>query len=324
VDYAVVSKVVPGVEINGAGSPPVNATTNSLGDYTLTGFGTGAYTITPTRTAQPCPGGPPNGIFADDASLVSQYVVGLTILSPDQVIAGTVNSLNLPISSLDAAFIAQRAVGLCNANSRTGQWIFAPPSVSHPGGVTGQLVENYRAYLIGDVSGDWDPLGPTRPGENNISGDLVKATISSARASSGSQVLIPLRIDQLRDRTVNSLQFDIHYDPAIITPAEPGATLEGAVDASLSVISNSPEPGLLKVAVYGAFPVGGDGVYAYLIFNVTGPADSASDIKISGFRFNDGSEPAAVKDGRLTIHSAVSQSDPSGRWLMAYVGWPIS
>jgi hypothetical protein len=30
----------------------------------------------------------------------------------------------------------------------------------HPGGVNMQLVENYRAFLIGDVSGDWDPLGP--------------------------------------------------------------------------------------------------------------------------------------------------------------------
>jgi hypothetical protein len=95
------------------------------------------------------------------------------------------------------------------------------------------------------------------------------------------------------------------------------------VDASLSgVVSNSPEPGLLKVAVYGAFPVGGDGVYAYLIFNVTGPAGKVSDIKISGFRFNDSRDPVTVKDGKLTIDAASSQSD-AGQWRMAYMGWPI-
>jgi hypothetical protein len=68
---------------------------------------------------------------------------------------------------------------------------------------------------------------------------------------------------------VDSLQFDISYDPAVMAPA--GATLDGAVDQSLSIVSNAPEPGLLKVAVYGAVPVAGDGVYAYLVFNVTGP-----------------------------------------------------
>jgi hypothetical protein len=46
------------------------------------------------------------------------------------VIAGTVNGFNLPISSLDASFIAQKVVGICNVNNRTGQWLFAPPNVA--------------------------------------------------------------------------------------------------------------------------------------------------------------------------------------------------
>ena len=293
-----------------------------MGDYTLTGFGAGPYTVTPTRAAQPCPNGPPNGVFSNDASLVAQHIVHLITLSPDQVIAGTVNGLNLPISSFDSSLIAQKVVNICNVNSRAGQWIFAPPSVSHPAGVNGQLVENYRAYLIGDVSGDWNPLGPPdAPGEPIIIGDhVVTASVPVTTAVPGTQVLIPLRLDGLRERTVDSLQFDISYDPAVMTPANPGATLEGAVDQSLSIVSNSPEPGLFKVAVYGATQVAGDGVYAYLIFNVTGPDGTGTDMKVSGFRFNNGRDPVTVRHGRLSVKPR-SAALGDGRWQTAHKGW---
>ena len=306
--------------LSGAGSPPLNTLTNSSGNYTLSGFGAGPYTITPSRTGQACSGGPPNGIFSNDASLVAQHVVNIITLSPDQQVAGTVNGLNLPISSFDASLIAQKVVGICNVNSRAGQWIFAPPSVAHPGGVNMQLVENYRAFLIGDVSGDWDPLGPPdRPGESPITGgDVVTASLPAAAALSGSQVLIPVRLDGLRERTVDSLQFDISYDPAVMTPA--GATLDGAVDQSLSIVSNMPEPGLLKVAVYGASSVAGDGVYAYLIFNVNGSPGTVSDMKLSGFRFDDGRDPVAVKDGQMSITLRSTARD-DGRWRPVHNGW---
>jgi hypothetical protein len=98
---------------------------------------------------------------------------------------------------------------------------------------------------------------------------------------------------------LDSLQFDIQYDPAVITPS--GASVDGAVDQSLSIVSNSSEPGLLKVAVYGAIPVSGDGVYAYLIFNVSGHAGTVSDLKLSGFRFNDGRDSVTVNDGQIVI-----------------------
>jgi len=321
VDYAVIAKAVPEVSISGEGSPAVSAMTNSLGNYSLTGFGAGAYTITASKMAQPCPGGPPNGIFSNDAALIARHVVHLITLSPDQVIAGTVNGFNLPISSFDAALIAQKIVGVCSADNHTGEWTFTPPNIEHPGGVNGQIVENYRAVLLGDVSGDWDPLGLAAPGESFVTDtNAITVSVPVISAVSGSQILIPLRLDGLRERTVESLQFDISYDPAVITPGDPGATLQGAVDQGLSIVSNSPTPGLLKVAIYGAEPAGGDGVYAYLIFNVAGPARTASDLRISGFRFNDGRAAASLKHGQLSVIPTSTEPE-AGVWQSVHRGW---
>ena len=53
------------------------------------------------------------------------------------------------------------------------------------------------------------------------------------------------------------------------------------MDESLTIVSNSPTPGLLKVAVYGAVPVYGDGVYVYLRFKVTGKAGTATPLQLA-------------------------------------------
>ncbi len=163
VNYAIVSKPVPGTQIQAAGSPPLTVFTDSIGNYLLLGFGGGAYTVTPSRTAQPCLPAGPNGIFSNDAALISQHVVGLITLNADQLLAADVSNFHA-ISSFDAALIAQKVVGICSGLNHSGEWVFTPASVPHPGGVAGSLTENYRAVMIGDVSGDWNPIGP-RPAE---------------------------------------------------------------------------------------------------------------------------------------------------------------
>ena len=68
--------------------------TDSMGNYSLSGFGAGAYTVTPSNVPQPCMPLVPNGILADDASLISRhYVVGLIALTPEPAIAADVDRL---------------------------------------------------------------------------------------------------------------------------------------------------------------------------------------------------------------------------------------
>ena len=301
VDYAIVSKPVPDTQLLAAGSPPLLVFSDSMGNYALSGFGPGAYTVTPSRTAQPCLPAGPNGIFSNDAALISQHVVSLITLTPDQLIAADVSGFHA-ISSFDAALIAQKVVGICGGLNHSGEWVFSPSSVDHPGGVIGSLTENYRAVMIGDVSGDWSPIGP-RPAEpiRRFGVPDVKASVPVMKAAAGAEVVIPFRIDDLGGIGVGSYQFDLIYDPSVITPADAAASIAGTMDESLTIVSNSPLPGLLKVAVYGAVPVYGDGVYVYLRFKVTGNAGTATPLQLRGFRLNDASDATAVKEGRLII-----------------------
>ncbi len=161
VDYAVATRAVPDVMLDAPGSVPQMAVTDGMGNYAMSGFGAGPYTVTPSRMAEPCSPPVANGIMANDAAMIAMYVVGLITLTPDQVIAAKVSGALTPtLTSYDAGLIAQKTVGICNPNNLSGTWTFSPINISHPGGVNSPLTENYGAYLLGDVSGDWMPGGP--------------------------------------------------------------------------------------------------------------------------------------------------------------------
>ena len=227
VDYAIVSKPVPSTQLDAAGGIPLMVFTDIMGNYDLSGFDAGAYTVTPSRTAQPCLPAGPNGIFSNDAALISQHVVGLITLTADQLIAADVSDFHA-ISSFDAALIAQKVVGICSGLNHSGEWVFSPASVPHPGGVMGSLTENYRAVMIGDVSGDWNPMGP-RPAEpiRRFGVPDVMASLPVMKAAAGAEVVIPFRIDDLGGIGVGSYQFDLIYDPSVITPADAAASITG-------------------------------------------------------------------------------------------------
>jgi hypothetical protein len=310
VDYAVVSKPVPNTVITAAGSPPLNTTTNSLGNYALSGFGPGAYTVTPSRTAQPCAGSP-NGIFANDAALIAQHVVGINTLSPDQQVAAKVETQVPGITSLDASFVAQKTVGICDVNNLSGQWKFSPPNIAHPSGVTGQLIENYRAYLLGDVSGDWNPLGAGPESPWPIFTLPAIASLPDISAGTGTSVTLPLRLDDLQGADVNSYQFDITYDPSVISQTDLAVTTSGTMSEGLNVVYNAIMPGLLRVTVYGPIPVMGDGVYLDLHFRVGGDIGASTSVVIDGFRLGDGSSSVKTKNGLVRISAADDTADES-------------
>jgi hypothetical protein len=224
-------------------------------------------------------------------------------LNSDQRVAAKVDNIGPDITSLDAAFIAQKIVGICAGNNLSGQWRFSPLNVDHPSGVTGQLVENYRAYLLGDVSGDWDPMGAA-PGRS-IPIFEVPAVVSfpEISAPAGRAVTLPLRLEDLQWREVNAYQFDLAYDPDVIGPADAAATITGTMSEGLNVVYNSSEPGLLRVAIYGAIPVMGDGVYLDLHFKITGSTGASTPLKIENFRLGDGTVPVMVMNGTLKINA---------------------
>jgi hypothetical protein len=177
--------------------------------------------------------------------------------------------------------------------------------------VANDSTQDYIGLLMGDVDGNWSamPMGPfssIRPD----AGKAVRAILPNAKAPVRSAVTIPLSLADLRGREVTSFQFDILYDPAVIAPANIAAGLNGTLGEGLSVVSNSPTPGLLKVAVYGTTPAVGEGVYVDLHFVTIGRIGASTPLTINAFRLNDGSEQVIGSGGILLVTPWIAASDP--------------
>jgi hypothetical protein len=148
-------RFVSNVTITAAGSPNVVATTGApgatAGQYSLTGFGSGSYTITPTKTDGA------NNITSFDAAMVAQHVAGIASLNATQLIVADVSN-DGTVSSFDAALIARYAASTPPFGI-TGTWKFVPPSRSHASITLDISGEDFSALLMGEVSGNWINTG---------------------------------------------------------------------------------------------------------------------------------------------------------------------
>lgn len=148
-------RFVSNVTLTGAGSPTVVATTAApgptAGQYTLTGFGSSSYTVTPSKT------GGVNGITSFDAARVAQHAAGINNLTGNQLIVADVSGNGL-VSSFDAALIARYASGTPGAGS-TGTWRFIPANRNYSSVTTSIAGEDFIALLMGEVSGNWANTG---------------------------------------------------------------------------------------------------------------------------------------------------------------------
>lgn len=294
---------VPLASITAIGpTPPAPSITDALGNYTMTGFSFGSYSLSPSKPDKACGLGPFNGIGSNDATLIARSVVFLDTLSTDQQEAAMVANLGF-VNSLDASLVARFAVCIPTPGSLAGQWRFKPLFAPAPGPINTVSGGDYDYYalLMGDVTGDWSSAGPLRPGQPADPEAVVRVQTPRLKARSGSTVTVPVSIDNLRGQALGSYQFDITYDPEVVEPADIAAELTGTMGESLNIVSNSPMPGLLKVAVYGILPVTGDGVYANLKFNVIGAVGSTTPMDIAWFGYNDGRLSVNSQNGSISV-----------------------
>jgi hypothetical protein len=295
-----------------------------MGLYEMSGFGPGGYTITPTKGTEIYNMQSGGGIFADDASLIAQHVVGLVTLNSVQLRAADVAGFGpANISSYEAALIARWTVNINTPASQTGQWKFMPVNRMYPNMNANDPDEDYLALLMGDVNGSWTPgmmIRPTlleRPDPN-----APRVSLPNRVVASGTELMLPFEITNLAGRGITSYQFDVHYDPMVIDAAEVAADVTGTISENMQIFSNVVEPGLLKVTVFGAVPVAGEGAYVNLRFTAIGGMGATSPLTIGAFRFNDGSVQAYAVHGSVTINEAPGTL-LRGRLLTAF-GQPIS
>jgi hypothetical protein len=305
------TKFVPGVLLAATGSNALNAVSNAFGAYSLSGFGSGTYTVAPSKSDGV------NGISGLDAARVAQHVAGLITLTPNQQIAGDATN-NGSLSGLDAARIAQTAAGITNSGI-VGQWKFAPALRTYPS-VTGPLAgENFEAILVGDVTGNWTPAAARGAGDDGLKSDVVASTHAPAdprRRNLGDsdggagivevglrgstvftaplrELTVPISVSDTSEKGIVAYDFTIKFDPRVMRPVLNATDSTGTLSAGWSVVHNSKTPGQIRVTAFGTAALVGKGVLLNLRFEMLGRTKNrAAALKWAVFEFNEGEVPS--------------------------------
>ena len=303
-------KPVPGVMLTAAGTPSATATTDSVGNYSLTGLGSGPYTLTPTKT------GAANGISSQDAALVARSIVGLVTLTANQQIAADASG-DGKVGSFDASLIAQAAVGMANTGI-VGTWKFVPPNRSYASLSGNQTNQNFEAILVGDVSGNWVPAASALPQafapanraieltetETPASDGHVTASLGQISSATGSSVTIPVSVGELTGRKVFAYDLTLNYDPSVLLWQ--GAEASGTLSESLNVTVNAATPGKLLISAFGISPLTGVGTLLNLNFKVIGASGASSALGWESCIFNEGEVSVRLDDGRVTVSDSMT------------------
>jgi Cohesin domain len=282
---------VPDVLISAAGSPSLFDTTTASGQYSLSGFGSGLYSITPSKS-----GGINGAITGFDAARIAQFLTGNINLTPSQQTVADVSGAG-GVSSFDSALIARYAASLPPPNGNSGTWVFTPTAYMHTD-ITSDIVDDYSALLMGDVSGNWgdnslrNVFGPAR---------LASVTVESISAKTDGEVLVPVTLRAAADKGIIAYEFDLRYDPTIIEPQRNTVDLAKSVSLGFTGIVNATQPGMLRVVVYGVMPIDGNGVLLTLRFNAVGKAGAVSPLSFDRMMFNEGEPAAAAVGGQIYL-----------------------
>ena len=313
-------KYISNVTVTGTGSPNVFTTTaapgGTAGQYTLTGFGSGSYTVSLSKTTGQ------NSITSNDAARIAQHVSGTNLLNTTQKVVADVSN-NGVVSSFDAAQIAT-FVATGSSPGIAGQWrFFVPPGPTFPVGtsptsrtyssVTSNITgDDYVGLLIGEVTGNWTPsaarpAGIVESGKLKVESEgggperIIAVELPSLVSSVDKEIIVPVSVQGIANKGVISYEFDLRYDASVMQPLVDPADVKDTASRGLSVVANATEPGLLRVVVYGAFPIDEDGVLLDLRFRAVGSAGSVSPISFERIMFNEGNPRVEAFNGHLEI-----------------------
>ncbi len=303
------------------GSPSVSTTTaapgGTAGQYTLTGFGSGSYTIGLTKTTGQ------NSVTSNDAAQIAQHVAGTVLITANNKKIAADTSGNGSISSNDAALIARFVAGLGAPIGNTNQWRFFVPNPTFPIGVSpttrsytdpigNPTGEDFIGILIGEVSGNWNPTAARPAGrvesgkwkvESEDGGPVrsVSVELPSVAASSNEEIVVPVSVQGIVNKGVISYEFDLRYDASVMQPRVDPVDVKDTASRGLSVVTNASEPGLLRVVVYGAFPIDENGVLLNLRFTAVGAAGSVSPLTFERILFNEGEPRVSIANGKVDL-----------------------
>lgn len=286
-------RFVSNVLISGVGLPYTFAySAFPSGTYSL-GVGLGAYVVTPSKT-----GGQNGAINSFDAAKISASVSGTLMLTPAQQIAADVSG-NGFVNSFDAAQVARYTTSL-GQSGLTGTWKFTPVNRAYLTVGANFSDEDYTAFLLGEVSGNWNNTGD-RPDNANAPKESVSIAAPQITAAPNAGIVVPVSVRGITDKGIISYEFDLRYDPLVIQPVADAVDVNGTVSRGLHTVINTEEAGRLRVALYGPIPINADGILMRLKFIAVGTPGSSSTLVWERFVLNDGELGLTAANGEIDI-----------------------
>jgi hypothetical protein len=129
-----------------------------------------------------------------------------------------------------------------------------------------------------------------------------------------SEVIVPVAVTGAANKGIISYEFDLRYDPAVIQPQAEPVDLAGTASRGLTAVANANEPGLLRVVMYGAYPIDGNGLLLNLKFTAVGAPGTVSPLVFERMMFNEGDPGTLATDGAVELSaSAPNQAELTGR-----------
>ncbi len=299
--YYMQTEKVPDVRMVMSGDASDSVATDSFGLYDLSNVPGGVkITITPKKNSGEDIGN--NAVTAWDAYLSASYSVGSDTLGSDQIYAADVDQ-NSKVELFDAALIARYAVGLNSSqNNHAGQWRFTPSSRQYPVMVTDYYEQDFTAFILGDVSGNWSPNGML-----SKTGNIEVPSRSIPLTAVAEELVIPIVVEQAIDLFAADIW--LRYDPQKLQIQDivPAEKFE-----NFNLVYNESSYGLVKIALYGTQAVLLPGELIYIIMKVNDSEINETEIQCEKFLINE----IAMEMGTIIISTDVKR--PSTKTVLEY------
>jgi hypothetical protein len=235
------------------------------------------YTIRPEKMDQAV------GISAYDAALVQAHITGnLKIgLNQNELLAADVTN-NSEITSQDAFFILEHSVGLRPVPfpGAGNVWVFKESQILINEFLSPKLGQDFRAILIGDVSGNW--IGNESLG-GRISGPIIQPLVvptvhtgfSSVYNANNEEQIHRLMI-QSGEKKVYGVNMQLSYDESKHTKFE--------FDSDYAIAVNDTIPGVVLVGIANGQGLKGD----HVLLSIRAKGMGKEDLWLDSIIINEG------------------------------------
>ena len=220
-------------------------------------------------------------------------------------------------SSTSAQYTYNRVGGRLarTINGATTRYVLDPtsrlPRVLAETDASGNIT-NYYTHglgLIAKISPTTNSVSNTQFFNIQSGGSCIPISIANnLTAPANSTITIPVVVQNLTGRGIDSYDFTFSYNSNVIRPlASAPIDSTGTLSSGLTVTANTVVVGKLQIGAYGATALSGSGTLLNLNFEVIGANGANSALTWNQFQFNENDPCATPSNGSVTVSGSGSQ-----------------